>query len=345
MSLLPETKRGRRTAAQEEKHREQLQQFSGLILEISSTLDFKIGSRGWCYVLEQHGLDKGEFARAESLIGDCRKAGLLPLDICADDDARAASNLHQARALTERPNLAEYVRNELDYIDSVRDEAIESAGQDWTPWTFWERQDCYIEMLVEKIDLKELFKNTCSQFNIPIGNSRGWPDINSRAAMMQRFSYWESQGKQVVLLYCGDHDPAGLGISQSLRKMFDDLSGAVGWRPNDLVIDRFGLNADFIDAHGLSWIQGLETSSGKRLDHPGHKDHKKDYVQQYIQKFGPQKCEANSLVTQPAAGRKLCLDAICNYLPESAPKLFQERLAAERKDVHDLILDKVGDYQ
>ena len=67
----------------------------------------------------------------------------------------------------------------------------------------------------------------------------------------------------------------------------------------NLVITRFGLNADFIDANDLTWIDNLETSSGGQLDDPDHNDHNKDYVQDYIAEFGVRKCEANALVVEP----------------------------------------------
>ena len=67
-----------------------------------------------------------------------------------------------------------------------------------------------------------------------------------------------------------------------MRKNLEDLAGAVGWSPENLVIIRFGLNADFIDRHGLTWIDNLETSSGGQLDDPDHNDHDKSYVQDYI---------------------------------------------------------------
>ena len=51
-------------------------------------MDFPVGSRGWCYILERHGLRKGDFDAAEKLITDCRKSGELPLDICAEDCSR-----------------------------------------------------------------------------------------------------------------------------------------------------------------------------------------------------------------------------------------------------------------
>jgi hypothetical protein len=54
-------------------------------------MDFKVGSRGWCYLLESYGLHKGDFDAAQKLITECRKSGDLPLDICAEDVSRTTA--------------------------------------------------------------------------------------------------------------------------------------------------------------------------------------------------------------------------------------------------------------
>ena len=104
-------------------------------------------------------------------------------------------------------------------------------------------------------------------------------------------------GRKCVLLYAGDFDPAGLVISTSLRDNMKELEGAVNFELaadrvpdiaiDDVIIDRFGLNYDFINESNLSWIEGLETGSGKRLDDIRHKDHKKQYVQDYLKNYCP----------------------------------------------------------
>ena len=179
--------------------------------------------------------------------------------------------------------------------------------------SFWDDQDYYLQMLVEKIDLRSLFSRICDSYHVPLANSGGWADINGRAAMMRRFAEWEARGKRCVLLYCGDHDPGGLNISGFLRSNLADLSGAVGWSPDNLIIDRFGLNFDFIEAQGLTWIDNLETGAGGRLDDPRHPDHDKAYVQDYLRRFGVRKVEANALVARPA-GRS-------GAVPPSNPQL------------------------
>jgi hypothetical protein len=160
-------------------------------------------------------------------------------------------------------------------------EQIAEGHLNYLPFSFWEDQDYYLETLVEKIDLKSLFATQARRFYIPIANAKGWADLHSRAAMVKRFAYWAAQGKQCVLLYCGDFDPKGLQMSDCLRANLAEMVPAAGvdWSPDALIIDRFGLNLDFIEEHKLTWIDGLITGSGKDLGDDGHKHHGQAYVQ------------------------------------------------------------------
>lgn len=125
-----------------------------------------------------------------------------------------------------------------------------------------------------------------------------------------------------------------------LRKNLSDLLTHAEWLQlmGHLTVDRFGLNCDFIEEQNLTWIDNLETGSGKSFDDPKHPDHKAEYVQSYIRRFGVRKVEANALVVRPDAGRQLCRDAILRYLPEDAPTQYQEALAPHREQVRDEVL-------
>jgi len=171
------------------------------------------------------------------------------------------------------------------------------------------------------------------------GNVGGWADLNVRYAMLIRFYKHWSAGRQIILGYCGDHDPGGLNISDWLRSNLFDIGGAVARYLNvstehsermisELVIERFGLNADFINQPGLIWIDNLETSSGVDLANRNHPDHHKAYVQNYLRLFGRRKCEANALVINPTAGRNLCADWILQHIPAEAVNRYYIRLGA-----------------
>lgn len=272
-------------------------------------MDFAVGSRGWCYILERHGLGKGDFDAAQKLITECRKSGDLPLDICDDDASRAAVGI-------ERLDYGDIADKVEDWVTYLRDH----AHKRYTPTSFWDGLDVYVEVATEKLDLRNLFEPVCAGFRVPITSFKGWSDLNSRAAMMRRFMEHEEEGRSGVLLLCGDHDPGGLHITEMMRKNLEDLSRAVGWSPDNLLISRFGLNADFIDEHGLTWIDNLETSSGGRLDDPDHADHGKRYV----------------------VGRRLCGNAILEHIPADAVERYQRNLDRARKQLRRALRERMS---
>jgi hypothetical protein len=294
-----------------------------------------VSARGWCYLLEGDGLAKGDFDAGEALINDCRKSGDIPIDFCADDGSRAADGVEQI----------------VDFEDPL-DEAAWIIGQaskafeDYTPVSFWDPWDYYIETAVEKVDLKGLFAPVCEPFRIPITNLKGWADLNSRVAMIRRFAAHAAEGRQGVLLYCGDFDPKGLEMSRHMRANLAEMVRAAGvegvWSPDQLIIDRFGLNYGYIEEHGLTWIDGLVTGSDKDLANPDHGHHRHNYVQDYLRRYctdpvtglvTPRKCEANALLKDIKAGRELCRQAILKYLPADAPQGYQEFLEPLREKV------------
>jgi hypothetical protein len=315
--VLPRLPRGRPSSSALAAYDAELQRFCGLILN-----DFRVSSRGWCYLLEEHGLDKGQFDVAQGLIVECRRHRLLPMDIVAEDDARAFENLEEI--------------DELDATAFAGDlcERVKYQHQHYTPISFWNDKDVFLAMAVEKIDLKTLFSPICAEFCIPIANGRGWSDLNLRWNILEMMRARAAEGQRCVLLYCGDHDPAGLNISKSLRKNLAELLTHAEWLElmDHLMVDRFGLNTDFIAEHNLTWIENLKTGSGGDLADRRHKDHQCDYVQSYLRAYGARKVEANALVVRPDAGRKLCRDTILKYLPADAPNRYLEELETHREE-------------
>lgn len=339
MSALPCLGRGRPSETRRAAYAADLAEFYQRIREIRSRLDFAVSSRGWCYLLEGEGLiTKGEFDAAQRLINDARKNGDLPLDICTVDEKRAADGLE----FIDRTDIEDKADQIADDVNEALTDALTDGHRYYTPFSFWDDLDVYIEMLIEKVDLKSLFARVVGEFHIPIANAGGWSDINGRAAMMRRFAQWEHRGKQCVLLYCGDHDPGGLQISGFLQSNLAELERATGWNSSRLSIDRFGLDYDFIEANGLTWIDNLETGGGGRLDDTKHPDHNKPYVQSYLKRFGARKVEANALVVRPSEGRELCRQAILKYIPDDALDNYRDKLDRVRDELHQAIVSRLG---
>ena len=287
----------------------ELELFAQQLMKINEETGFKVSSRGWCYQLEGYGvITKGEFNRVNNLINECRKNGMLPIDFVAEESARKFSGVTKPSWHEETPEQA--LRS---WIQATID-----AGEQYIP-DYWDGEQYYIQMLVEKVDLVTLFKPVCKKFHIPIATSKGWSSILQRAEMVERFKKMESNGNTPVLLYAGDLDAFGIAISDFLLKNLWDICKGTRWAPKNLIIDRFGLNYDFVEENNLTWINNLETGSGKGPDRSN------PIVRKYIDLYGERKVEANAIVTNPAAGRELCRSAIIKYLGKGALDRFSDK--------------------
>lgn len=313
----------------------QLQQFVDMINDLSAGIGFKVSSRGWGYILEQQGMiTKDQFDKVEGLINKCRKNGMLPVDFVGEEESRSFKEVH----LPSTDTMPEHIQGWLN--------AAMACDQYFSP-DWWEGEEYYIQMVVEKIDLVTLFQPICAKFHIPIANSKGWSSILQRAEYCRRFREAEDRGLQCVLLYCGDHDPDGLRISETLMKNLRDIAdiswsdGNGGYDPSSLIIDRFGLEYEFIQRNKLTWIDNLITGSGKNLADPNHPNFELPYVRQYLKTVGERKCEANAVVIVPDMGRAMCVKAIESYLGKDG----QARFKAKRQVVRDqimVIMDDLG---
>ena len=310
-------------------------EFADFVKQLSHKIGFKVSSRGWAYLLESERIiNKDEFDKVTNIINKCRKMGLLTIDFVAEETARAFTGI-------ERPNEDDVIHDFGSWL-----EAAQRTPEYYTP-DWWDDEEYYIQMVVEKIDLVTLFAPVCSEYHIPIANSKGWSSILQRAEYARRFAEAEARGLKCVLLYCGDHDPDGLRISEFIRKNLVDVKHVIwgdrqkGYDPADLEIERFGLNYDFIEENNLVWIDNLITGSGKNLASRFHKNNSMPYVQKYLKKYGIRKCEANAVVTMPESAQQLVRSAIEKYLGENALRRFAEKRQKVR-DEFESFLEETG---
>lgn len=318
-----------------ERRLKMLMNFAINIIKIQNRIGFSMSARGWAYQLEGFRLiNKNDFNRVQNLINECRKIGFLPVDFIMEDSSRAFRGVEKPDIDTPKDWTRRYL------------EATMQAEDYFTP-NWWHGEEYYIQMLVEKVDLKTLFYPVCHEYHIPIATSKGWSSITQRAVYARRFKEAQELDMKCVLLYCSDFDPDGLRISQFLKSNLYDIANirwqdkTEGYNPRNLIIDRFGLNYDFITENKLTWIDNLITGSKKDLASPSHPNHYQQYVQSYLAKYGERKCEANAIVTRPRAAQKLCRDAIEEYLhdPDRYDKTPLERFQEKRDTVNKAFED------
>lgn len=311
---------------------------------VQAGLDFHMSARGWCYHMELEGepqLPKGEFDWAQSRINEARKLGLLEPGFILEDEGHEIEEQFTADESAES-----FVDRKYDeYIDARQ--TFEDSWQDFKWVDFWKDKEYFIQLLVEKVDLKSLFRNICVQNKISMANMKGAGSIEQKGSMALKFEEMEEKGKTPVLLACGDFDPPGLEITELLRDQFRDYSVFSGWNPENLIVERIGLNYDFIEKNGLSWIDGLMTASGKDMANPKHFCYIRNmyHVREYIEKYGARKCEANSVVVVPELGRRMLIDAIARFLGEDAYEKHQEVIEERKEEIRELITAKMEDEE
>ena len=293
-----------------QKRIDSLQVFAQKILALKEKTSQKMSSRGWCYFLEGYNLiTKGEFDKLQKSINLCRKYGMLPIDMVAEDPKRQYYGVEIPTTISPEAYMKQWLK-------MTRDSAYYFTP-DW-----WDGEEYYIQMMVEKIDLVNMFKPICEEYHIPIVNAGGWYDILERAQAAERFKAAEANGLKPVILYFGDLDPYGMAISDSLLKGFYDIRLGTKWSPDNLVVDRFGLSYEFIEEQDLTWIDNLESGSGRDMSNDTNR-----IVTEYIDDYGIRKCEANAIMRDTArdAGLDLCRTTIENYLGDEVLERFEEK--------------------
>lgn len=311
-----------------------------VIEQMSEDTGYKFGPRGWAYYAEGLGLiTKGDFDRFCTLLTDMRKDGELDPDVIEPDASRIATEVADYEANDETHE--EFAQAAVDDIsDNLR-----SWVQSYHEYGYWEGLDFYVEMIVEKKDLVQIFKKVADLYRVRITNGKGDTDIHTRLAMLKRFREHSEAGRRCVLLAVGDHDPKGLDIVAGLERTIMscvDIKG-LDWDEPDFDVVNVGLTERQIDDLGLMKIENLETGGGKDLSNPRHPDHNKPYVQDYLARFGVWKCEANALVGNPRGAETLLRDAITEYIPERHPWDIREKnkpgQAAVLEEIRELVRD------
>lgn len=155
-----------------------------------------------------------------SLINDARLAGLIDWEAIED----RTRNLRE-RSKWENPS-----------------EIINSAA-----WSYhidyWEGQENYIEVWVEKDALVGIVGRVCEKLDVNYFSCRGYVSQSEMWLASQRLKRREAEGKNIILLHLGDHDPSGIDMSR------DIMDRQVLFGSLEINFDRLALNMNQIDQY------------------------------------------------------------------------------------------------
>jgi hypothetical protein len=119
----------------------------------------------------------------------------------------------------------------------------------------WEFQDVYPEVWVEKDALVGIIERPCKAWDVPYFSCRGYTSSSEmHKAAFDRFVDKIRQGKKVIILHLGDHDPAGLDMTRDITdRIREFISGNIGstYANAFFKVQRLALNMDQVRRFNL----------------------------------------------------------------------------------------------
>lgn len=225
-----------------------------------------------------------------SLINDGRLAGLIDWNAIED----------RTRNLRKRSQW----RNPAEVVSS----AAYSYHLD-----YWEGQEHYVEVWVEKDALVGIVGQVCESLDVPYFSCRGYVSQSEMWAAAQRLNEQTRRGKDIVLLHLGDHDPSGIDMSRDIRErnvLFENFN---------MEFHRLALNMDQIDQYAPPPNPTKLTDSRSTG---------------YIDRFGLECWELDAL--EPRVITNLIKDNVMLYRDEAAYRKVKAREEDEKALLEDL---------
>lgn len=185
-------------------------------------------------------------------------------------------------------------------------------------------QDVYIEVWVEKDALSGVLKRITEKYHIKLMVNRGYSSASAMYDSYKRFIKQLRKGKEVYILYLGDHDPSGLDMIRDINDRIKEmLQKDVDFEGDDYISD-FNVNQI-----------GLNMEQIKMFNPPPNPAKIKDpRAKWYIQQYGPVSWEVDAL--NPKTLNKLLEDSILELIDID---LYEDILSQEEE--HKEKLEKI----
>ena len=181
---------------------------------------YPVGVRQIAYAMSSQGLiEKKEstFAKCGKIVGEMREAGDLPWEYIQDNSRRyipkqlvspknTPNSLMNTVSDTLRRNIRYAIPPHLYYLEDTLEREL------------WYNQKNYVEVWVEKKGLLGVIDTITRRWEIPLVAAAGQC---SKTILYEAAQHYDKiaveEGKQIIILYFGDYDPAGGAIYRSLE--------------------------------------------------------------------------------------------------------------------------------
>lgn len=222
---------------------------------------------------------ENNYKRLSSIVNDGRMAGMIDWAVIVDRGRGT-----QQRSVWDSP------------ADIIR-ACVTSYGED-----LWANRLIHLELICEKQALSGVLWPVCEEFSIPFTAIKGFSSVSLYYTVAERIAdKSDNEGKQIVILYLGDHDPSGQDMSRDCLNRLSILSGV-----ENIQLERLGLNASQVAQYNL-------------MPQPTKKSDSR--AKKFIADHGEHSYELDAL--QPDVIEQLARDGIARYLD---PALWEEAI-------------------
>lgn len=151
----------------------------------------------------------------------------------------------------------------------------------------WKNQPNYIEVMVEKQALEGVLMPVCRNLDIKFTANKGYSSASALYETGQRLYEQLKAGKNIYILYLGDHDPSGIDMTRDIQERLSLFSY------NPIQVMRLALNMDQIEILRPPENPAKETDSR---------------YSGYIEKYGFSSWELDAI--EPRALARIVIDAV-----------------------------------
>ena len=137
-----------------------------------------------------------------SLVSDARLCGLLDWDTIIDRGRETISNQHW---------------------DSPRD-IVDAAARSFRI-DKWKDQPNHVEVMVEKQALEGVLVPVCSDLDVSFTSNKGYSSQSFMYRKGKQLNELAHAGKEIHILYLGDHDPSGLDMDRDVEDRLSMFAG------------------------------------------------------------------------------------------------------------------------
>lgn len=201
---------------------------SAMIVTINGILDeyvaagYDLSVRQLYYQLVSRNIipnNERSYKNTVGLVSDARLAGLIDWDIIKDRGRECVINPHW---------------------DSPAD-IVRSAAYSFR-MDHWVGQENYVEVMVEKQALEGVLVPVCEELDIPFTANKGYSSSSAMYEASKRYLRRNDEGKNLYVLYLGDHDPSGIDMT---RDVDDRMQLFIAQQ--DCTVNRLALNMDQVE--------------------------------------------------------------------------------------------------